>query len=355
MIIKAIPTNIITGFLGVGKTTFIKQLLATKPQDEVWAVLVNEFGEVGIDASLLDNQDKGIQIREVAGGCMCCAAGVPTQVAINQLIAKAKPDRLLIEPTGLGHPSEIIKVLTASHYQNVIALQSTLCLVDARKVADHRYREHPNFMQQLQVADVIVATKTDRYETDELMQLSAYLGVLGIGARPVQTYSSVVPQSIDIMTILSTPSAKFVTPNFTVSVRQGYADSLVGPSLSLGMMFGPNDPIEMLEFNEQGFVRKHNHADDAVSCGWAFSPELAFDFDILMQQVIQAIVSANILRLKAVMITCEGIAAINWVDGEMVVTELDDAMDSRLEIIAPAALAWDEVEAQLLSAIAMEA
>ena len=65
MIIKAIPTNIITGFLGVGKTSLIKQLLATKPADETWAVLVNEFGEVGIDAGLLNSSDNGIQIREV--------------------------------------------------------------------------------------------------------------------------------------------------------------------------------------------------------------------------------------------------------------------------------------------------
>lgn len=134
MIIKAIPTNIITGFLGVGKTSLIKQLLKTKPEGETWAVLVNEFGEVGIDAGLMDASDSGVQIREVAGGCMCCAAGVPTQVAINQLIARAKPDRLLIEPTGLGHPNEIIKVLSAPHYHNVIRLQSTLCLIDARKL-----------------------------------------------------------------------------------------------------------------------------------------------------------------------------------------------------------------------------
>ena len=85
MIVKAIPTNIITGFLGVGKTTLIKQLLKTKPEGETWAILVNEFGEVGIDAGLLEVNNSGVQIREVAGGCMCCAAGVPTQVLENKI------------------------------------------------------------------------------------------------------------------------------------------------------------------------------------------------------------------------------------------------------------------------------
>ena len=84
--IRAIPTNIITGFLGVGKTTAIMQLLKTKPENERWAVLVNEFGEVGVDGSLLKPEDKSSQdvfISEVPGGCMCCAAGLPMQIALN--------------------------------------------------------------------------------------------------------------------------------------------------------------------------------------------------------------------------------------------------------------------------------
>ncbi|GAL28505.1 putative metal chaperone [Vibrio variabilis] len=70
-----VPTNIITGFLGVGKTTTILNLLKDKPENENWAVLVNEFGEVGIDGAMM--ADGGAMIKEVPGGCMCCTAGVP--------------------------------------------------------------------------------------------------------------------------------------------------------------------------------------------------------------------------------------------------------------------------------------
>ena len=64
------------------------------------------------------SEEQGVFIREVPGGCMCCAAGLPMQVALNQLIARAKPDRLLIEPTGLGHPKEVLQVLSADYYQS---------------------------------------------------------------------------------------------------------------------------------------------------------------------------------------------------------------------------------------------
>lgn len=80
--ISGVPTNIITGFLGVGKTSAILNLMKHKPEGEKWAVLVNEFGEIGVDGSLIQGQKSDAQsvfIREVPGGCMCCAAGLPMQ------------------------------------------------------------------------------------------------------------------------------------------------------------------------------------------------------------------------------------------------------------------------------------
>lgn len=108
-------TNLITGFLGSGKTTSILHLLAHKPADEKWAVLVNEFGEVGIDGALL--AESGALLKEIPGGCMCCVNGLPMQVGLNALLRQGKPDRLLIEPTGLGHPKQILDMLTAAIYE----------------------------------------------------------------------------------------------------------------------------------------------------------------------------------------------------------------------------------------------
>jgi len=98
--ITNIPTNLIMGFLGVGKTTAILDLLKQKPQNENWAILVNEFGKVGIDGSIFSLA--GATVKEVSGGCLCCATALPFQISINRLLKEVKPDRLLIEPTGLG-------------------------------------------------------------------------------------------------------------------------------------------------------------------------------------------------------------------------------------------------------------
>ncbi|NMH64659.1 CobW family GTP-binding protein [Shewanella salipaludis] len=349
MIVQAIATNVITGFLGVGKTSLITRLLANKPSGERWAVLVNEFGEVGIDAGLLDAGGEGIEIREVAGGCICCAAGVPTQVAINQLIAKARPDRLLIEPTGLGHPLEIIKLLSAPHYHNVLSLRSTLCLIDARKVSDERYRGNDNFMQQLQAADLILASKTDLYCRDELLQLQAYLDELGLAGTEIMGHSREAPLDQALLEALDRPRVLEVSP----AVTPGQARAGVAPGSGVAGMvargiFAERPQAAGPELDERGMARKLNAAEGYFSCGWLFEPAHEFDFDALLAW-IESLKSAHLLRLKAVMITRDGIAGFNLVDDELSLAELDDTLDSRLEIIASKRLDWQQLESGLLA------
>ena len=85
---KITPVNVITGFLGVGKTSSILSLLHQKPVDEEWAILVNEFGEIGVDQGLIKGQiapRNDVMVLEVPGGCMCCAAGLPMEMALSQI------------------------------------------------------------------------------------------------------------------------------------------------------------------------------------------------------------------------------------------------------------------------------
>ncbi|BBP80297.1 cobalamin biosynthesis protein CobW [Pseudomonas gingeri NCPPB 3146 = LMG 5327] len=133
--LQNIPTHVIAGPLGAGKTSLIRHLLAQKPQGERWAVLINEFGQIGLDAALLTRADDGIALGEVAGGCVCCVNGAPFQVGLGRLLRKARPDRLFIEPSGLGHPAQILRQLGAAPWLGVLSLQPCVLVLDARALA----------------------------------------------------------------------------------------------------------------------------------------------------------------------------------------------------------------------------
>ena len=135
--LEQIPTHLIAGPLGAGKTSLIHALLAQKPTGERWAVLINEFGQIGLDAALLHRDDDGISFAEVAGGCLCCVNGVPFQVGLSRLLRKAKPDRLLIEPSGLGHPEQLLQQLRQPPWDQVLALQPSVVVLDAAALARH--------------------------------------------------------------------------------------------------------------------------------------------------------------------------------------------------------------------------
>jgi hypothetical protein len=128
------------------------------------------------------------------------------------------------------------------------------------------------------------------------------------------------------------------------------ANSLAGMGL-----FAGNVSEQVLSFDPRGIARKQNQGEGCFSCGWVFEPSQEFDFDRLMafveDQTKPTAAGASLLRLKAVMITSDGIAGINWIDRECHVAELDDTLDSRLEMIATQELDWDDIEQQLMACL----
>lgn len=134
--LQQIPTHLVAGPLGAGKTSLIRHLLGQRPATERWAVLVNEFGLVGLDAALLaPAQADGVTLSEIAGGCLCCVAGAPFQVGLARLLRQARPDRLFIEPSGLGHPRALLAQLGEAPWQGVLALQPPVLVLDAAALA----------------------------------------------------------------------------------------------------------------------------------------------------------------------------------------------------------------------------
>ena len=154
---KKIICHIIAGFLGTGKTTFIQQLLTYKPKHEKWAVLVNESGQTQYphDDYLKDN----IFIKEVYGGCLCCSAGMPFRVALNNLIKECSPQRIFIEPAGAGHLLNIQTLLQNEFYQPVLALQASICLLSDQQLANSKYAQNPGYLSLIEQADKLCIAK----------------------------------------------------------------------------------------------------------------------------------------------------------------------------------------------------
>ncbi|USD67892.1 GTP-binding protein [Vibrio sp. SCSIO 43136] len=311
--IEAVPTNIITGFLGVGKTTAILNLMKAKPAGERWAVLVNEFGEIGVDGSLVKGQSSGEQqvfVREVPGGCMCCTAGVPMQIALNQLLTEAKPDRLLIEPTGLGHPKEVLEVLSSEHYRSVLSLQKNITLVDARNLSDSRYTSHDTFNQQIAIADTVIGNKTDLYQQGDEQALRDYV------AR------------------VSRPETKVLFAEQGVIPLEEFNGASEGASYAPHHHHHHHHSEKVMaseqEIPECGYVKATNKGEGYHSVGWRFAPTKVFD----RRKVVQLLVGLKAERMKAVFITSDGVFGYNLTKDGLTEAELDDCLESRIEVIA---------------------
>jgi G3E family GTPase len=317
-------TNLITGFLGSGKTTSILHLLANKPADEKWAVLVNEFGEVGIDGALL--AESGALLKEIPGGCMCCVNGLPMQVGLNTLLRQAKPDRLLIEPTGLGHPKQILDILTAPVYEPWIDLRATLCLLDPRQLLDEKAVINENFRDQLAAADIIVANKADRATPESQQALAAWWASFGGDRQLVEaTQGNIDPALLDLPRRNLTQLPESIAHSHSHPSAKGLA------ALNLP--------------EHQRWRRSINSGQGHYACGWIFDADTVFDTIGLLEWARLAPVS----RVKGVLRIAEGLVRINRQGDDLrIETQAVAPPDSRIELIHDNECDWNALQGSLL-------
>ena len=315
--------NLLTGFLGSGKTTTLLHLLAHKPEEENWAVLVNEFGEVGIDGALLANS--GAILKEIPGGCMCCVNGLPMQVGLNRLLKQNKPDRLLIEPTGLGHPRQLLQMLTSPVYQPWLELQATLTLLDARQLADERVAKNENFRDQLAAADIIVGNKRDRWSEADRQRLEQWLAAHQDDRQFVTAEFGQIP-----LALLDRP--------------RGKARAIPHPAHHHHS--APASGIAAMRLDGHATWRRAvNQGQGYVACGWIFDDETVFDTLPLLEWARLAPVD----RVKGVLRIAEGAVSINR-QGEDVHIEIlgSTPPDSRVEMIHSSSADWNSLQSALL-------
>ena len=177
--------DIISGFLGAGKTTLIKKLLQEAFQEEQVVLIENEFGEIGIDGGFL--KEAGIEIREMNSGCICCSLVGDFGASLKEVIEKYHPDRILIEPSGVGKLSDVIRAVKDVQEETGLVLNSYTTVVDAKKCKMYMRNFGEFFNNQVEYAGAIIMSRTDIVDEEKAMQSMELLRGLNAKAAIITT------------------------------------------------------------------------------------------------------------------------------------------------------------------------
>ncbi|ATR85771.1 cobalamin biosynthesis protein CobW [Pseudomonas sp. HLS-6] len=302
--LQNIPTHVIAGPLGAGKTSLIRHLMAHRPATERWAVLINEFGQIGLDAALLSTADDGIAMGEVAGGCLCCVNGAPFQVGLGRLLRKSRPDRLFIEPSGLGHPAQLLAQLRQPPWQGVLDVQPLVMVLDAQMLAGGQPLADSQ-QAALVEAGLLVLNKAEAVDSEKRVCITSRLPTVPCywaeqGRLPLD---ELLKQS-------------------TAIVDKPAVDNSALPdgTAPLGALWtSPSEPICL-----------HHQSTDGWSIGWRWHPSQLLD-----AQRIEGFLAGLVWRrAKLVIHSPEGWQSANALEGKPLVWQSSHwRRDSRIELI----------------------
>jgi G3E family GTPase len=313
-----IPTHLIAGPLGAGKTSLIRHLLAHKPAHERWAVLINEFGQIGLDQALLSGAHDGVNLSEIPGGCLCCVAGAPFQVGLARLLRQARPDRLLIEPSGLGHPLELLRQLGQAPWAGVLALQPPVLVLDAAALAAGQVLP-PSQQATLPLAGLLLLNKAESLDEAARARLQAQL--------PAVPLRWTCQGELDFAAL---PGS---------ALRAAAAEQDVplpaGPAPLAQIWRDPREPICQVQAQAEGW-----------SIGWRMHPSQVFD----LERVQAWLAGLPWRRAKLVLHGEAGWYSANALDGgELLWRESEWRRDSRLELIFATAQEASALQEALLA------
>lgn len=302
--LQNIPTHVIAGPLGAGKTSLIRQLLAQRPSGERWAVLINEFGQIGLDAALLGRDEEGLTISEIAGGCLCCINGVPFQVGLGRLLRKARPDRLLIEPSGLGHPAELMKQLGRSPWTGILDVQPLVIVLDALALAAGEALPEAQ-LGSLAMAGLVVINKAATVDKSKHAWIS---------------------QSLPAVTTLWTNQGYLSVDNF---LGKRYQQAI---SIPVDELMVPNESgaIRDLWINPRVPVCLSQRSETGWSIGWRWHPTRQFT----LACVDKFLRSWTFRRAKLVIHSTDGWQSLNAIGRQATTWQPSEwRKDSRIELI----------------------
>ncbi len=349
---KRIPTNVIVGFLGSGKTTAITKLIHQRPEGEKWSILINEFGTVSIDHALVDSGLDGIAIEELGGGCACCTLALVFQPVLAQFIRRTTPDRLILEPSGVSHPANVVDTLRGPNFSSTIDVRNIICLIDPKDFEDPRWRETAVFQDQVQLADIVVLNWTDSRDCELVDRCREWVESF----RP--------PKQLILETSFGEIDAALLDREFDTVRFPMFADAHPAPNHS----DAETPALRVVAKREDNISRQHRPAgrddrkptpgrpvrfqnDDASydACGWIFHVDDIFDRDELLDLLGYV---RPIVRLKGVFRCEDDWWTINRAKDGTSYGPSAYRRDSRLEIILDRKTSgWDEFEIKVLACL----
>lgn len=306
MSVKKTKVHLISGFLGTGKTTALKSLMAQKNPDEKWVIIVNEFGEIGIDGAVLS--DNGIPVAEIAGGCLCCVAGPQMSNTVAKMLRDVAPDRLMIEASGLAHAASVIDELKTPPLDQSLEIGAVFTVVDPRQFVSPDYAQQALYKDQIGVCDVLVASKTDLCSPEVLAEFRE-------------------------------KAAKLFPPKALVAEvdnAQMNIEWLDIPVVEKSRYRLKTLPDNTMGFQSQGFT---------FAAGQDFDGERLTNFFNDLPKMTEGLV-----RAKGVFQVMGTWVWLNWVDGQWGASQVSCRRDSRFELIAKSFDA-DLIEKKLTEAL----
>ena len=246
--------DIISGFLGAGKTTLIKKLLQEAFQEEQVVLIENEFGEIGIDGGFL--KEAGIEIREMNSGCICCSLVGDFGASLKEVIDKYHPDRILIEPSGVGKLSDVIRAVKDVQEETGLVLNSYTTVVDAKKCKMYMRNFGEFFNNQVEYAGAIIMSRTDIVDDEKAMQSMELLRGLNAKAAIITTPI----ENLDGKKLLE-------VMEHPVSLEQEMMDEEVCPECGHVHEHGEHHHHHEHHDHECECGHDHDHHDHECECG----------------------------------------------------------------------------------------
>jgi len=359
-----VETVLVTGFLGAGKTTLLSGWLAERPARERWAVLVNEFGALGVDRALLGGDgasDDAVAIAEIAGGCACCAARVGFDATLTRLLRRGPWDRLLVETTGLGHPAPLADRLRGPAFAAHLSLGPPVAVVDASRAGlylDPTRPHHATAADQAAFARVLVLNRADALTAARRDALSAELAALPPWPRAVlPTADGRVPLAA-VLAAGARADAAWAAAGAPGPHPPREGDEARAPIVGAAAPGPAAGPQVCATLPEPMRWQRADPVAGAVAAGWRWPPTAGFD-RARLQAALDALAAPDgpwracgLLRAKGVFRTERAWYGWQWVDGRVDWRETAWRSDSRLEVLAGTAIDPQVVDRTLRAAAA---